>query len=398
MQFVKKEDGTFGELPKRNVDFGGGLERIAAAKNDDPDVFRVAPLSTVISALEQAGGKTYGASKEDIRAFRIVADHIRGATFMLADGVRPSNTERGYILRRLIRRAVRYADGLSIPAGKLSDIATIVIDDYRNAYPELSETQSTIIGEISGEEARFRETLSRGMKETQKLISLGNINGKDAAVLFTTYGFPVELTEELAKEHGVTVDTEGFREEMKRHQELSRAGSEQKFKGGLADTEEKTVRLHTAHHLLLRALQIVLGDEVHQRGSNITQERLRIDFSFGRKLTDEEKGEIERIVNEKIAEQLPVIRSEMSREKAEELGAEHEFGQKYPEMVSVYSVGPKDATPEDPKFDKRYSIEFCGGPHVRNTSELGRFRIQKEEAVAQGIRRIKAVLEPHISS
>lgn len=394
MQFIKKEDGSFAELPKRNVDFGGGLERIAAAKNDDPDVFRIAPLSTIIAALEQAGGKTYGTHPDDIRAFRIVADHMRGATFMLADGVRPANTERGYILRRLIRRAVRYADKLTIPSGKLADIARIVIDDYRDAYPELKTAETTILEEISREEERFRETLARGMKETQKLVAMGNISGKDAATLFTTYGFPVELTEEIAREAGVFVDLAGFHEEMKKHQELSRAGSEQKFKGGLADTEEKTVRLHTAHHLLLKALQIVLGPEVHQRGSNITQERLRIDFSYGQKMTDEQKAEVERIVNEKIAEGLPVIRSEMSRERAEKLGAEHEFGQKYPEMVSVYSIGPKDATPENPRFEECYSIEFCGGPHVTNTSQLGHFHIQKEEAVAQGIRRIKAVLKP----
>jgi alanyl-tRNA synthetase len=394
MQYIKQEDGSFALLPKRNVDFGGGLERIAAAKNNDPDVFRVAPLSTVIAALEKAGGKTYGINPKDTKAFRIVTDHIRGATFMLADGVRPSNTERGYILRRLLRRAVRYADTLGIPAGKLAEVAAIVIENYAEAYPELTAAKTLILKEISTEESRFRETLARGMKETQKLALMGNISGKDAATLFTTYGFPIELTEELAREAGVTVDMDGFHKEMKKHQELSRAGSEQKFKGGLADTEEKTVRLHTAHHLLLRALQIVLGPEVHQRGSNITQERLRIDFSYGAKMTDEQKAEVERIVNEKITEGLPVIRSEMSREKAEELGAEHEFGQKYPEMVSVYSIGPKDATPEDPKFAECYSIEFCGGPHVSNTSELGRFRIQKEEAVAQGIRRIKAILEP----
>lgn len=393
MQYLKQEDGSFVLLPKQNVDFGGGLERITAAKNDDPDIFRIAPLSTIISALEHAGGKTYAQNPEDVKAFRIVADHIRGATFMLADGVRPSNTERGYVLRRLLRRAVRYADKLAIPAGKLADMASIVIEDYGEAYPELVAAQALILEEISREESRFRETLARGMKETQKLLAEGNISGENAAMLFTTYGFPVELTEEIAKEAGVSVDMEGFREQMKKHQELSRAGSEQKFRGGLADTEEKTVRLHTAHHLLLRALQIVLGPEVHQRGSNITQERLRIDFSYGQKMTDEQKREVERIVNEKIAEGLPVIRSEMSREKAEELGAEHEFGQKYPEMVSVYSVGPKDATPENPKFSECYSIEFCGGPHVSNTAELGHFRIQKEEAVAQGIRRIKAVLE-----
>jgi alanyl-tRNA synthetase len=393
MQFLKQTDGSFAELPKRNVDFGGGLERIAAATNDNPDVFRVAPLSSIIAALENEGGKIYGKNDDDTRAFRIVADHIRGATFMLADGVRPANTERGYVLRRLLRRAVRYADRLAVPSGKLADIARIVITYYLDAYPELQASEKSILDEIAAEETRFRKTLVRGMKETQKLIQAGGISGKDAATLFTTYGFPIELTKELAGEAGVTVDQDGFYEEMKKHQDLSRSGSEQRFKGGLADTEEKTVRLHTAHHLLLRALQIVLGPEVHQRGSNITQERLRIDFSYGQKMTEEQKAKVEHIVNEKIAEGLPVIRSEMRREEAEKLGAEREFGQKYPEVVSVYSIGPKNATPEDPKFDQRYSIEFCGGPHVSNTAELGHFRILKEEAVAQGVRRIKAVLE-----
>ncbi len=266
---------------------------------------------------------------------------------------------------------------------------------YRDSYPELTEKKNLISETIAAEEERFRGTLLRGLREFKK-ISGGSISGKDVFMLFSTYGFPLEMTVELASENGIKVDVAGFQQEMEKHQDLSRAGSEQKFKGGLADTAEKTVRLHTAHHLLLRALQIVLGEHVKQRGSNITQERLRIDFAHPEKMTKEQLAEVERIVNEKMDEDLPVIRSEMASAEAEKLGAEHEFGQKYPERVSVYSVGPKGATAENPQFDKRFSIEFCGGPHVSHTGELAeggkRFKIQKEEAVAAGIRRIKAVL------
>jgi alanyl-tRNA synthetase len=249
---------------------------------------------------------------------------------------------------------------------------------------------------IAAEESKFRETLTRGMKEFEKLHKGDKISGKDAYILFTTHGFPVELTQELAKERGAEVDLEAFKQEMESHRDLSRAGAEQKFKGGLADQSEATIRLHTTHHLLLKALQIVLGDSVKQRGSNITGERLRIDFLYGEKMTDEQKKEVERIVNEKIKEHLPMIRTEMPIEEAEKLNAQHEFGAKYPDVVSVYSLGPVGATGSDPQFDKAFSIEFCGGPHVSNTEEIekgGVFKIQKEEAVAAGIRRIKAVLQ-----
>lgn len=391
MEYVKNPDGSFGKLPKKNVDFGGGLERIVAAKNGNPDVFEIDVFSEMIRALEKLSNSSY-ANNEKKKSFRIVADHIRAAVFLIADGVRPGNVEREYFVRRLIRRAVRHADKLGVGEGHLMEFVAPILALYADDYVRPAMSGKDIAAIIGDEENRFRKTLREGMREFRKL-SHENISGHDAFVLFTTYGFPIEFTEELARECGIAVDMNGFLDEMKRHQELSRAGSEQKFKGGLADTEAKTIRLHTAHHLLLKALQIVLGGEVHQRGSNITQERLRIDFSYGKKMTDEQIREVERIVNEKIAEGLPVIRTEMSRQKAEELGAEHEFGQKYPEVVSVYSIGPKDATPDDPKFDRRFSIEFCSGPHVSNTAELGKFRILKEEAVAQGIRRIKAILE-----
>jgi alanyl-tRNA synthetase len=271
----------------------------------------------------------------------------------------------------------------------------MIIEKYKQAYPELGseEAYQEITGEIWKEEKQFAHTLNAGLKEFEKVAAVGHISSEDAFVLFTTYGFPFEMTLELAHERGIDVDEEGFAVAMKQHRELSRAGSEQKFKGGLADQSQQTTRLHTAHHLLLKALQIVLGDGVKQRGSNITQERLRIDFSYASKMTPEQRARVEQIVNEKIAEGLPVVRSTLPKEEAEKLGAEHEFGAKYPDMVSVYSVGPKKAAREDPRFSEAFSIEFCGGPHVSNTSELkGTFKIQKEEAVAAGIRRIKAVL------
>ena len=385
MEYTKNSDGSFGKLPKRNVDFGGGLERITAASNNEADIFQTDGLSSMIHELESGASLKYMANPGTTFAYRIVADHMRAASFLAAAGVVPSNTDRGYFLRRLIRRSVLYADRIGLAHGSLGLLYKAVAAEYRDQYEELVDGYELLIYE---EEDKFRETLERGMREFEK--------GTDAFTLFTTYGFPLEITKELAKERGIKIDEKDFKKKMMGHQELSRSRFEQKFKGGLADTAEKTVRLHTAHHLLLRALQMVLGPEVHQRGSNITQERLRIDFSHSQKLTDKQKEEIERIVNGKIKEGLPVIRSEMSREEARELGAEHEFGQKYPEMVSVYSIGPKNATPENPKFNERFSVEFCGGPHVSNTKELvegGKcFRILKEEAVAAGIRRIKAVL------
>ncbi|MBI2612680.1 alanine--tRNA ligase [Candidatus Kaiserbacteria bacterium] len=392
MQYIKKEDGSFGLLPKQNVDFGGGLERIAAAAQQNADIFAIDAFSDIIGLLIHFSKKEYTDSRYQ-RSFRIIADHMRAATFIIGDGVKPSNTERGYVLRRLIRRASQHAMKLSVGDKDKEDsmlvrAAIITIEKYKEAYAELDgeAAYKEITETIWNEEKQFAQTLDKGMKEFEKIAATGHIEASEAYVLFTTHGFPFEMTLELAKERGIDVDEVGFKAEMKKHQEISRAGVEQKFKGGLADTSEKTTRLHTAHHLLLKALQIVLGKHVKQRGSNITQERLRIDFSHGEKMTKEQLTEVEKIVNEKIQEGLPVIRTEMARDEAEKLGAEHEFGAKYPERVSVYSVGP---------LDNAFSIEFCGGPHVSNTSEIGKggiFKIQKEEAVAAGIRRIKAVL------
>jgi alanyl-tRNA synthetase len=398
MQYIKNEDGSFSLLPKQNVDFGGGLERIAAVSENSNDVFTVAHRS-IIADLERFTGKKYS---DNIRAFRIIADHIKAAVFLISDGVRPDNKDQGYFVRRLLRRAIRALQKVEDARehGAFTPIAALVggiIEEYKVQYPELVAKQKEIEGQMTEEETRFRITLDRGAKELERFIGAGVVSAQDAFNLVTTYGFPLELILEEAGEKGIKqIDTEGFKELLRAHQALSRAGSEQKFKGGLADTSEKTTRLHTAHHLLLKALQTVLGPEVHQRGSNITQERLRIDFSYNGKMTDEQKKEVERIVNEKIAEDLPMTRSELPKEEAEKLGAEHEFGAKYPDRVSVYSLGPKGASVENPMFDQAFSIEFCGGPHVTHTGELaqsGAFKILKEEAVSAGVRRIKAVLE-----
>ncbi len=396
MQYFKKSDGTFGLLPKQNVDFGGGLERITMAASGVSDVI-AACHRPILDHLERASGKKYGENVDDTRAFRIIADHIKASVFLIADSVLPSNTDQGYFVRRLIRRAVRYADMLGVGAGELAKIVPTLAEMYAESYPDIKRQVTSIQDAVQKEEERFRVTLARGMKEFARCAKDGALSAEDIFQLVTTYGFPLELIlEEAAAKNIHSIDIDGFNELLKKHQELSRAGSEQKFKGGLADVSAETTCLHTAHHLLLKALQIVLGPDVHQRGSNITAERLRIDFSYGQKMTDEQKREVERIVNEKITEDLPVVHSELAKEDAEKLGAEHEFGQKYPDMVSVYSIGPKGATKEDPQFAQTYSIEFCGGPHVEHTGELaegGRhFKIQKEEAVSAGIRRIKAVL------
>ena len=403
MQYIKKEDGSFALLPKQNVDFGGGLERIVAASNQSADIFTIDIFTDIIGELAYFSKKEYTDSRYQ-RSFRIIADHARAATFMLGDGVVPSNSERGYVLRRLIRRASYHAMKLGLSDKDKADsmlvrAATITIEKYKNAYQELDGEQAyqTITSEIFSEEHRFARALADGVKEFERVANeKGYVSGTDALELFATHGLPYEMIAELAAERGIDIDEPGFKAALLIHRNVSRAGVTQKFRGGLADTSEKTTRLHTAHHLLLKALQLVLGSHVKQRGSNITQERLRIDFSHGEKMTKDQLGEVERIVNEKIAEALPVVRSTIPKAKAAKLGAEQEFGAKYPDMVSVYSVGPSGASEEKPRFEKSFSLEFCGGPHVANTREIGKsgaFKIQKEEAVAAGIRRIKAILQ-----
>ncbi len=401
MQYIKNADGTFGELPKKNVDFGGGLERLTATTLGSSDIFDADVFDTARAVIEKRSGLQYqdrtlhpnsqGSTLNTTRSFRIILDHVRAAVFMIASGIRPGNTEQSYILRRLIRRSIREADKLGIKDAVLAEVARGFGDAYAEHYSFVKQAADSIRDELGREEAQFRKTLTNGMRELEKMGE-----EVDAFMLFTTYGFPIELTEEITKERGVSLDMDAVKTKMAEHQALSRAGAAQKFAGGLADHAEQTVKYHTAHHILLKALQMVLGKDVHQRGSNITSERLRIDFSYGQKMTPEQKLEVEKIVNEKIAEALPVVRTVMKKEEAEKLGAEHEFGTTYPEQVSVYSVGP---------LNSAFSLEFCGGPHVANTSELARvrnpdgsdrkgmFKIIKEEASAAGIRRIKAVLE-----
>jgi len=374
MEYEKKDGKIVGKLKSKNVDTGAGLERMTAVMQGKKTAYETDLFSPIISKIKELSHTL------DNRAVKIIADHIRTAVFMIADGVMPTNTDRGYILRRLLRRAIRYSDVLGMSARtSLIIVAEVVQSLYKEQYPEIAENVTGLqIGHIIQlEEEKFRETLSKGLKEFEK--------GTNAFILFTTYGFPIELTLELAKEKGDLIDRKDFDVKMKAHQDLSRAGAEQKFKGGLANANEKTVQLHTAHHLLLAALQQVLGKEVKQRGSNITEERLRMDFSFSRKMTDEEKVKVESMVNYHITSKKAVVRREMPRVEAETLGAEMEFGAKYPDVVSIYFI-------EDSEGNE-ISKEFCGGPHVQNTSELGTFKILKEEAVASGVRRIKALLE-----
>jgi alanyl-tRNA synthetase len=412
MQYIKNEDGSFALLPKANVDFGAGLERITAAAMGTPDVFKIDVFEEMIQRLEHYSGKSYDDSRYQ-RSFRIVADHMRAATMILGDGVVPGNSDRGYVLRRLIRRAAQHTQKLEMPQDQgdesiLNRCASIVIEKYKKAYPELAgeEVYQFITGEIWKEEKQFGQALITAQRIIEKKMpglssgaNTGTISPEDAFDLITTHGYPREMLDEEMKERNYATDQSKLEALLQQHRETSRAGIQQKFRGGLADNAEATVRLHTAHHLLLAALQKVLGSHVHQRGSNITQERLRIDFSHGAKVTKDELAAVERLVNEKIQEELPVVKNILPREEAERLGAEKEFGAKYPDTVSVYSIGPKEATEDNPQFERVFSIEFCGGPHVQNTRELmgpeesWTFKIQKEEAVAGGIRRIKAVLK-----
>ena len=311
---------------------------------------------------------------------RIIADHVRAAVFILGEenGVVPSNVDRGYVLRRLIRRAVRYTKLVGIKES-LNALAEIVVKAYGDFYVELNDNKKRVLEELQKEEEKFEKTLEKGLKEFEKMSAAGDISGKGAFLLFQSYGFPLEMTEELADEKKAKVDVEGFLAEFQKHQELSRKGAEQKFKGGLAEINSETVRLHTATHLLNEALRRVIDLNIKQRGSNITPERLRFDFSFERKLTAEEIKKVEDEVNKVVKKNLPVVCKEMTKEQAVKIGAQMEFGQKYPGKVTVYFVGD-------------YSREFCGGPHVKNTKEVGKFKIVKEEASSAGVRRIKAVV------
>ena len=368
MEYEKRDGKVVGKLLQKNIDTGSGFERLTAALNGKETAYGTDLFASILSKIREH------ASSYDERAARVAADHTRSATFLIADGVLPGNKDQGYILRRLIRRAVMQSKKLGLPIHFLGELSVLFGELYKDAYPEI--TSIDIESVINQEEDKFTKTLESGLKEFEK--------GADPFLLATTYGFPIELTEELAQEKGIVIDRALFDAQMKAHQEASRAGAETKFKGGLANTSEMTTKLHTAHHLLLKALQEVVSPDIHQKGSNITEERLRLDFNFDRKLTDEEKQKVEDLVNEKIKEDLSVTKREMPKEEAMKLGAEMEFGTTYPDVVSVYMI--HDAS------DKVFSQEFCGGPHVERTGVLGVFKITKEEASSAGIRRIKATL------
>lgn len=376
MQYMRTESGVE-ELKQKNVDFGGGLERIVAALNDDSDVFNIDVFEKAKEIIKDISKQDY--ANENVYAYRVILDHLRAATFLIGDGVFPGNKDQQYFVRRLIRRAVRFAKKLNINENFTARVAETFIDVYSDEYANLDVKRDEIKNIIDQEETKFRKTLENGLKEFEK-ISKTNINANDAFNLLQSFGFPIELTEELAKEKGVSIDMDGFKTLKDAHSESSRTASVGKFKGGLGGDGEMEIKYHTATHMLHEALREVLGDHVYQKGSNITSERLRFDFSHDNKMTDEEKKKVEDIVNEQIKNNLKVTREEVTYEKAREMGAIGVFDHKYEALVSVYHVGD-------------FSLEFCGGPHVESTGNMGHFKILKEEAVSQGVRRIKAVLE-----
>ena len=442
MQYNKQKDGSFIPLTQKNVDTGMGLERTICVLNGKKSVYETDAFTGILAKIEELCGKKYTPDDENTRAFRIVADHMRTSTFIIGDprGIGPSNVGQGYILRRLIRRAVRYGMGLGLQEGFTAEIAKVIIDQYKAVYPELEQNKAFVLEQLTLEEGRFARTLKQGEKEFDKVMnnlrrtreamekiladdtlaaaeeavkthvlrpqpdmvsaieavkagdlakvkaecqrihdSLNMIDGRSAFKLYDTYGFPIEITKELAAENGLTVDEADFAKRFEQHQATSRSGAEQIFKGGLADHSEQTTCLHTATHLLQAALRKVLGDEVHQKGSNITAERLRFDFTFGRKVTPEELAQVEALVNEAIAAKVPITMEEMTVSEAKAQGAMGLFESKYGEVVRVYTMGP-------------YSKEICGGPHANNTGDLVSFKIIKEEASSAGVRRIKATI------
>jgi alanyl-tRNA synthetase len=384
MQFFKDAEGNLKPLSQRNVDTGMGVERTLCALNGLSSVYESDLFDFAIKFLEDTSGKTYGADKNQTAAMRIIADHTRTSVFVIGDvkGVTPSNVDQGYVLRRIIRRAMRYCRLLEIPYSALLDLAKLDIEYYGASYPFIKENGEKILDELSKEQERFAKTIEQGLKEFDKILKFlptKAFPGKTAFRLYDTFGFPIEMTEELATENGYTVDKPAYEECFRQHQEKSKAGAEQKFKGGLADAGEVTAKLHSATHLLNRALKIVLKDEtIQQRGSNITPERLRFDFNFPRPLTEEEIKAIEDFVNNEISANTEIVCAEMTVDEAKAKGAVGVFGDRYGEKVKVYTIGS--------------SMEICGGPHAGATGELGKFKIQKEQSSSAGVRRIKAVL------
>ena len=383
MEYNKNKDGTFTELPNKNVDTGMGYERVVAILEGKDDNYTSSVWKDIIDKISEISNLPYEGNE---KSMRIIADHIRTSVFILADnaGIKPANTDQGYILRRLIRRAIRHAKILNIDINSNWEelIANLIINKYDKYYNELNENKNIILSELKKEKERFNKTLEKGLKEFSKVLSSSNkiITGQDAFKLYDTYGFPIELTEELAKEKGMRLDIQMFELKFKEHQEKSRIGAIGKFKGGMASSGEIETKYHTATHLLNAALKVVVNKDIHQKGSNITEERLRFDFNCDYKLSNEELQKIEDLVNKWIKDEIDVIIKEMNKDEALKIGAECMFIDKYPDLVNVYIIG-------------EISKELCGGPHVKNTKELGHFKIIKEEASSSGIRRIKAILD-----
>jgi len=381
MEYNKTAEGKYELLNQKNVDTGMGVEHTSAMLQNKKTVFEIDIIKPIVDKIKEIARIKSPEEKEE-KSIRIIADHIRASTFVMSEEIVPSNVDRGYVLRRLIRRSIRHGKIIGIEKEFLTDVIKVVIDKYKKDYPVLEKNKEFILAEAKKEELKFRNTLERGLKKFEEIAKqTRRIDGKDAFLLFQSFGFPIEITKELANESGISLDEKGFEEEFKKHQELSRIGAEKKFKGGLADTSEQTTKLHTATHMLNEALRRVLNKKnIIQKGSNITPERLRFDFNLDRKLTEEEIKEVEKVVNDQIKKGLPVKREEMTVDEARKMSAQAVFEHKYGEKISVYSIG-------------NFSVEICAGPHVKNTKELGNFEIIKEEAVAAGIRRIKAKLK-----
>lgn len=387
MQFCKNADGSFSPLKQKNVDTGMGLERTICVLNGCSSVYETDLFCNAIAKISELSGKVYGENEEETKAMRVIADHVRTATFILGDpnGVVPSNVAQGYILRRLIRRAVRFARVLSLPDDAIEAVSKVYIEQYKDVYPELTENSAKVIDELSKECSRFRKTIEQGLKEFERVIGylppeVKRLSGKTAFKLYDTFGFPLEMTAELCREKGLEVDVKGYEKAFEEHQNKSRSGAEQVFKGGLADNQVATERLHTATHLMNAGLRKLVNADIRQRGSNITAERLRFDFNLDRPMTPEEIKAVENYVNEAIKADVEITCEEMTVADAKASGAIGVFDSKYGEKVKVYTMG-------------EYSKEICGGPHAKHTGELGKFRITKEQSSSAGIRRIKAVLE-----
>jgi alanyl-tRNA synthetase len=380
MEYNKTPDGIYVLLEQKNVDTGMGVERTTAILQEKDNVYETeifAPLMHEVRKLANVETPT----NKQLKSIRIIVEHARASTFILAEGIVPLNTEQGYVLRRMIRKAIRHGKLMGIENEFLSSISEMVIEMYSEEYPHLESKGETIVSELQREYKKFNNTLQKGLNRFYRIAENNNrISGEDAFLLYQSFGFPIEIIRELGEENNIMVDVEGFNEEFEKHQEVSRAGAEKRFGSGLADKSEKTVRLHTATHLLNEALRQVLGEEVEQKGSNITPERLRFDFNFHRKLSEEELIEVEDLVNEQIKKGIPVKKIETTFEKASEMGAQAVFEQRYSDKISVFSIGD-------------FSLEVCSGPHVKNTAELGHFKILKESSISAGVRRIRATLE-----